>query len=115
MKRNATRLTRALSIRQPHADRIMTGMKRIEYRSIPTSIRGRVYVYASRKPAPPRFWRRSGYVPGDLPTGVLIGTVEIVGCKFEGGEYSWFLARPKRLAHLRKPKGIPQPVWFRPF
>src|SRR3989344_6481262 len=104
MKRNATRPARALSIRQPHAERIMTGKKRIEYRSIPTSIRERVYISASRKPAPPKFWRRSGYAPGDLPTGVLIGTVEIVDCKKSGGEYSWILARPKRLARLLKPK-----------
>ena len=38
---------RALSIRQPHAEAIMRGVKMIEYRSRATRIRGRVYIYAS--------------------------------------------------------------------
>ena len=42
-----TRPMRALSIRQPHAEAIMRGVKKIEYRSGPTRIRGRVYVYTS--------------------------------------------------------------------
>jgi hypothetical protein len=32
---------RALSVRQPYADQIMRGTKRIEYRSRPTKVRGR--------------------------------------------------------------------------
>ena len=38
---------RALSIRQPHAEAIMRGVKTIEYRSRATRIRGRIYIYAS--------------------------------------------------------------------
>jgi hypothetical protein len=38
---------RALSIRQPHAEAIMRGTKKIEYRSGPTKIRGDIYIYAS--------------------------------------------------------------------
>jgi hypothetical protein len=38
---------KALNIRQPYADQIMRGTKRIEYRSRPTKVRGRVYIYAS--------------------------------------------------------------------
>lgn len=52
---------RALSIRQPYAELILRGIKRIEYRSRPTKIIGeRFYIYAARKwagidlPLPPR-------------------------------------------------------------
>jgi hypothetical protein len=46
------RSIRALSIRQPHAENILRGRKRIEYRSRPTKIIGeRVYIYASLRPA----------------------------------------------------------------
>ena len=37
----------ALSLRQPWTEEVMRGKKKIEYRSIPTNIRGRVYLYAS--------------------------------------------------------------------
>jgi hypothetical protein len=41
---------RALSIRQPYAELILRGIKRIEYRSRPTRIFGeRFYIYASLK------------------------------------------------------------------
>lgn len=42
---------RALSVRQPLAEQIMRGTKKIEYRNIHTNIRGRVYIYASKAPA----------------------------------------------------------------
>ena len=38
---------RALSIRQPHAEAILRGVKTTEYRSRATKIRGRIYIYAS--------------------------------------------------------------------
>ena len=42
---------RALSIRQPYAELILRGIKKIEYRSRPTRIIGeRFYIYAARTP-----------------------------------------------------------------
>jgi predicted transcriptional regulator len=41
----------ALSIRQPHAEQTLRGKKKIEYRSMPTNKRERVYIYASMTPA----------------------------------------------------------------
>jgi hypothetical protein len=42
---------RALSIRQPYAELIMRGIKRIEFRSRPTKIVGeRFWIYASKQP-----------------------------------------------------------------
>jgi len=105
----------ALSIRQPHAERILSGTKTIEYRTQPTNKRERVYIYAGKTPAAPKFWREIGLKPGDLPTGFLIGTVEIVDCRNRNGGYEWHLVKPKRLKRLIKPKKHPQPAWFFPF
>jgi hypothetical protein len=63
---------RALSVRQPYAELIMRGEKKVEYRSKPTKVRGRVHLYAAKRPgkieAPD-----GGLRPRDLPTGVLVG------------------------------------------
>ncbi len=108
-------ITRALSIQQPFAELIIIGKKEFEYRSIPTNIRERIYIYASKKSGPDKRWKESGYEPGSLPTGVLIGSVEIISCDGNSGDYAWKLARPKRAKRMLKPKNKPQPVWFRPF
>jgi hypothetical protein len=105
----------ALSLQQPNAEQILRGIKKIEYRSRPTTKRERVYIYASLKPAASDAWKKIGLTPGDLPTGVLVGTVEIVGCSFKNGEYNWTLANPIRLKTGKKPKNHPQPLWFFPF
>jgi predicted transcriptional regulator len=98
---------RALSIRQPYAEQIMRGTKRVEYRSRRTRIPLRVYVYASLRVAS---------AEGELlPRGVLIGTVEVFKCTGIPGAYRWHLRAPRRLARPRKPKAHPQPVWFNPF
>ena len=105
---------RAISVRQPYADQILCGTKKIEYRSIVTHIRGRVYVYASQRPDLDAY-QKLKIKPGSLPTGVIVGTVEIIGCDGIDGEYEWHLARPERLAQPIKPERHPQPVWFKPF
>jgi hypothetical protein len=93
----------------------MGGKKKFEYRSIPTNIRKRVYVYASNTPGPLEAWKKSGFEPGRLPTGVLVETVEIIGCERNPGNYRWKLSQPKRLKRMMKPTNKPQPVWFLPF
>jgi len=61
------KITRAISIRQPWVELILQGTKRTEYRSRPTNIRERVYIYASLQPAnQPSAWRRLGKQPGEL-------------------------------------------------
>ncbi len=50
-----------------------------------------------------------------LPRGVIVGTVGIVGCTGQKGDYRWLLRNPKRLARPRSPVQKPQPVWFKPF
>lgn len=106
---------RALSVRQPYAEQILRGTKKIEYRSRRTHIRERIFIYASLTPGYPEDWEQMGMKPGDLPTGVLVGTVEIIGCTYGEDEYEWLLAKPERLKRNKKVKKQPQPVWFYPF
>jgi hypothetical protein len=106
---------RAISIRQPYVEAILCGIKKIEYRSQPTRIRGRVYLYASLKPGDPAYYSQMNVEPGMLQTGVLLGTVEIVACIGVPGDYEYHLANPQRLPEPIKPEKHPQPVWFKPF
>ena len=93
----------ALSVRQPYAELILRGTKKIEYRSVSTSKRERVYIYASLQPGPTDDLRAADLVAGDLPTGVFVGTVEIQRCEGKAGDYYWHLARPERLKKLITP------------
>ncbi|MFO1064129.1 MAG: SNF2-related protein [Pirellulales bacterium] len=112
---------KCLSIRQPWAEMILQGQKCCEYRSQPTKIRGRIYIYASLTKeqfdddAREEFEEVLGYPLDSLPRGLVVGTVEIVGCTLSGDEYEWELANPKRLPVPLKPREHPQPVWFHPF
>ncbi len=105
----------ALSVRQPLAEQIMLGTKTVEYRKIPTRKKERVYIYASKGVRPIEDWKGMNCERGDLPAGVLVGTVEIVSCRGSAGNYEWSLANPRRLSKRLKPKNRPQPVWFYPF
>ncbi len=106
---------KALSIRQPYAEQILRGTKRVEYRSQPTKFRGRFYIYAAKTAGPAAEFASLGVEPGDLPTGVVVGTAELVGCMKGRRFFEWKLTKPRRLARPRKPRGHPQPVWFNPF
>jgi hypothetical protein len=111
------KISRAINIRQPWVEQILRGIKRKEYRDVPTSIRERVYVYASLKPGDSAAdWRRIRKAPGELPVGRIVGTVEIVGCRWNSrlGCYEYALARPKRLKSPRIATNQPNPLWWRP-
>jgi hypothetical protein len=110
-------ISRAISIRQPFVEQILRGDKRFEYRSQLTRIRERVYLYASAKPVDrAEEWRSVKAKPGDLPTGVIVGSVEITGCEWndERELYAFALSRPQRLASPLTPTNQPQPVFWRP-
>lgn len=125
---------RALSVRQPWAELILLGHKTIEVRSRRTNLRERVFIYAGLNRIEPqeedRIAREYEIEVDDLPRGVLVGTVEIVGCRLLEGDdsqaacfeitvshgfYGWLLARPRRAESLLKPKNQPQPMFFNPF
>jgi hypothetical protein len=118
---------RALSIRQPWAELILRGAKTIECRSRPTSVRGRIWVYAARSPATIDSLITIADA-GGLQRGLVVGSVEITACRqlrpsdsaaaclkvnFDG--YAWLLANPDRLEVPRAPTRHPQPVFFFPF
>jgi predicted transcriptional regulator len=126
--------TVALSVRQPWAELILRGKKTIEVRTLPLNKRERVHIYASLGATDPDACaavERAHRIDIErLPRGVLVGTVEIVGCRplvrgdsaaagFEieetDGRYAWLLARPERAEVIVKPARHPQPVFFRPF
>lgn len=107
-------ITRAISIRQPYVELILQGKKRKEFRSHRTHLRGRVYIYASLTPKDdPSAWRSSGKSQGTLPTGKIVGTVEIVGCTpTAAGGYAYDLANPRRLRSQLVPVNHPQPSFW---
>jgi hypothetical protein len=111
----ATTKLRALSIRQPFAELIMTGEKDIEYRSRPVNLRGRVYIYACKSPGDAADYEEHGLEAEELPHGKLIGTVEIIDCVEGDDGYEWHLANPRRLKRPLPVSATPQPVFFWPF
>jgi hypothetical protein len=126
---------KALSIRQPWAELILRGEKTVEARPMRTAKRGeRVYIYAGKNrietEEEARIAADHGIDVDSLPRGVLVGTVEIVGCEPLGpghsrvacfevtestGGYAWLLRDPQREDSMRVPIGHPQPSFFTPF
>jgi hypothetical protein len=124
----------ALGIRQPWAELILRGIKTIEVRSLRTSIRRPIYIYASKLVAetePAREAAAKHRIDVDrLPRGLLVGTVEIVDCRsclpsdhgvacvppeLLKGKQGWRLANPRRLETPLKVRFLPYGVWFYPF
>ncbi|NYF89707.1 ASCH domain-containing protein [Tunturiibacter empetritectus] len=114
-------IIRAISVKQPFAEQILRGSKRYEYRTVPTNIRERVYIYASLKPRrEEEFWRKMDKSAEQLPKGKIVGSVQIVGCieiagcKSNRKEFAYKLANPKRLRTHLVPTNQPGPVFWRP-
>jgi hypothetical protein len=107
-------ILRAISIRQPFVEEILDGIKPIEYRTRPTNIRETVYLYASLGMRPEEDFKENGYDPDKCPRGVIVGTVDIVDCTFDGVYYNLHLANPVRLVKFLKPTNHAQPMFWRP-
>lgn len=74
-----------------------------------------MYLYASLCPAKaPAAWRRVGKRPGELPAGLIVGSVEIVDCRWDNTErsYAYILRRPVRLPRYPHPKNQPMPAFW---
>ncbi|MGI9012861.1 MAG: ASCH domain-containing protein [Phycisphaerales bacterium] len=119
-------MMRALSIRQPYANQILRGYKKIEYRSTSTKIVGeRFYIYVPQKPAAAgamgwtvRDLSAFDKQPGDYPFGVIVGSAvihKVTPTTKEMPYWHWHLSDVKRLKRHRQPVNMPQPVWFWPF
>jgi hypothetical protein len=111
-------VARAISIRQPYVEQILRGDKTEEYRSMKTNIRERVYLYASLRSSEYEedSWREMGMEPGSLPTGLIVGTVEIFDCYWRTDMecFAYSLAKPDRLEIFLKPTNQPQPKFWIP-
>lgn len=106
---------RALSVRQPYVELILRGAKKVEYRSTPTTIRGRVLLYASRIPGPAEEFTAAQLKLANLIRGAVVGSVEVVDCRPGPDGYEWGLRHPRRLPVPMIPDNKPQPIWFHPF
>jgi hypothetical protein len=106
------RLQRALSIRQPLVELILTGEKDLEFRSRRTHIRERVYLYAAKT-----ITSVEGFPEAEaltLPRGVIVGSIEIIDCLCDDEGCGYLFASPRRYRKALKPKGMPQPGFWRP-
>lgn len=111
-------LDRALSIRQPYVELILRGMKKVEYRTRVTHVCERVYLYASLTLGDVESGLRQGLTLQEmqlLPRGVIVGSVELTGCRREGdSDYAWLLEQPRRYRAPLRPLGQPQPTFWHP-
>lgn len=119
----------ALTVKQPWASLIMTGIKDIENRSWITDYRGPIFIHAGQKwdsdPLPegvevpyPKLWTETA-----LPKGVILGTVELVDIVTNSksdwaieGEHHWVLRNPDHLSApipWRGQMGLWRPVFTR--
>lgn len=106
-------LIQCLSVRQPWASLIIAGIKTVENRPYSTPLRGTIAIHASGEEIKQtyrlaqEFVRERGLnvnLPAieDLPTGVIIGLVDVVDCVKSSnnpwftGPFGYTLSRPRR-------------------
>lgn len=113
---------RALTIPQPHAEAIIRGKKLVDYRSGATTVRERIYIYASPERLDPEEeldWLGEYDIENvssdELPRGLIVGTVELFDCTYDGRNFSWHFRNAERAPELLAPKNKPMGIWFNPF
>lgn len=126
----------ALGVRQPWAELIVRGVKTIEVRTVDTSLRGPIYIYASKKmsdhPAARAAVECHELDLDGLPRGVIVGTAEIdsTGALSESDAEAaclrredvvlprligWRLTSAERLQSPLAVRFLPYGIWFYPF
>ncbi|WP_437205540.1 ASCH domain-containing protein [Planctomicrobium sp. SH664] len=124
----------ALGIQQPWAELILRGIKTLEIRRMPTRIRGRIYLYASKRlsalDAAREAIKNYGIIAADLPRGCVVGTVEIRDCRPAQPDdaepacvpegllnqmQSWVLENADRCEKSLAVNFVPYGMWFYPF
>lgn len=89
---------RALSVQQPWAELILSGAKNLEYRTRRMREMGPLLLHASGTRVAENY-TGVDLDPAELPHGVLVGVVDVVGVQEVEGEdglYAWQLAHPRR-------------------
>ena len=69
---------KTLSIKQPWAELILRGRKKLEIRKWNTKFRGEFYIHSSKTPDPEAM-KKFGFE--ELPCGVIVGKAKLVGVK----------------------------------
>lgn len=109
---------KALTVRQPYATEIIRGRKTIEVRSWPTKHRGPLAIHSAQAAAWGWEWVEGGEV--EFPPGVVLGTVNVVGCRSLTladvaaamlpedwqedeceGQWAWELAKPREIKQFK--------------
>jgi len=85
---------KALSLKQPFAELIVTGKKTIELRKWKTNFRGEFLVHASKVPF--LYEKLDGLT--SLPLGAIVGTANLVGVKKYESLDEWNSDQKKHLA-----------------
>ncbi|MBE8712506.1 ASCH domain-containing protein [Sphingobacterium hungaricum] len=112
-----SKVTKAISIKQPWASLIAHGIKDIENRTWPTKYRGTILIHVSSKSqfsvqltdeqtklAIPLL---KTAIDGEMPFGAIIGKVDIVDCVINHGSI-WAEKTPSCSPH--HPKGLPSVI-----
>lgn len=124
----------ALGVQQPWAELIVRGIKTIEVRSTSARVRGRIYVYASRRPSALPDARvaadRHDLEIGTLPSGLIVGSAVLtesrparpadaeeacIGPMVLAGRFAWRLTDAERFEVPLPVRFLPYGVWFYPF
>jgi predicted transcriptional regulator len=74
---------KALSLKQPYAELILEGKKKIELRNWKTNFRGEFFIHASKNPDEESM-KRFGFTT--LPLGALVGKANLVDVKIYNNE-----------------------------
>lgn len=109
--------TLAISVRQPYAELILRKIKKAEYRSQPTAIRERVWIYAALRPAEDEVaWGKARRFSKVLPIGAVVGSVEIGDCRWDAKRkcFAYVLRNPRRVTPCRVAHNQPLPRFWRP-
>jgi hypothetical protein len=104
---------KAFTVRQPWAWALVMGYKDVENRSRRTNHRGPILVHAAKQMDPEGFqllWELGlyGKLPADLPTGGLVGQVEIVDC-ITNSDSPWAQSNSWHWV-IRKPQSFNSPL-----
>ncbi|MEK6917580.1 MAG: ASCH domain-containing protein [Nanoarchaeota archaeon] len=107
---------KALSIKQPFAELILEGKKKIELRKWNTNFRGEFLIHASKTPDE-KVMKEFNFA--DLPCGAIVGKVNLVGVKHYKNELEHKADNDKHLASsfwgdfgfiLESPKRLEKPI-----
>ena len=83
---------KAITIKQPWATLIMSGVKRFEFRSWKTNFRGDVLIHAGKGIDKEAVERLAKYLPEELPMGKILGKVTITDCVPMSDEFANMLS-----------------------